>query len=497
MGLNDFIIEGRLGKGAFATVYKVKRKSDGTVYAMKKVSIKKMSKKEVSDALNEIRLLASVRHPHVVGFLEAFLEGEDYLCIIMEFCAFGDLSAKIERYRKRRSYIDERVIWVYLIQMSEAMKCLHERNIMHRDLKNANVFLAEDGSVKIGDMNVSKVMKEGMLKTQIGTPYYMSPEIWRNQAYDDRSDIWSLGCMIYELAALRPPFLGDSFPELKRNVLAGRYTPIPHVYSSELASVIGSMVNLNPRNRPTAEELLANPSVEKRKGLVRNLVPEDIDEQQIDMLETIKVPNRLSAVNLQSALPKPCYPDERPNSPRAWPVLAEDRDKRMTEVKLSTELGGSNSSSSNSSKVRRSSLDNLSDKVRRTSLDNDRRRGSLVKEIGEPNKVKVKERRPSVKEIIQEKLGLVSNESKVVPTNENDVKQKRGSISKILNAAASEVKKEELINNLNKQKKNELSPNNNAERRRRSIEDIYGKPQSRRGSIEEKVNRRPSIGKMF
>merc|ERR1711976_855799 len=113
------------------------------------------------------------------------------------------------------------------------------------------------------------------------------------------------------------------------------------------------------------------------------------------------------------------------------------------------------------------------------------------------NKVKAKERRPSVKEIIQEKLGLVSNESKVVPTNENDVKQKRGSISKILNAAASEVKKEELINNLNKQKKNELSPNNNAERRRRSIEDIYGKPQSRRGSIEEKVNSRPSIGKMF
>merc|ERR1712196_40149 len=97
---------------------------------------------------------------------------------------------------------------------------------------------------------------------------------------------------------------------------------------------------------------------------------------------------------------------------------------------------------------------------------------------------KVKERRPSVKEIIQEKLGLVSNEK--------DVKQKRGSISKILNAAASEVKKEELINNLNKQKKNELSPNNNAERRRRSIEDIYGKPQSRRGSIEEKANRRPS-----
>jgi len=494
MGLEDFVVEGRLGKGAFATVYKVKRKTDGTVYAMKKVSIKKMSKKEVSDALNEIRLLASVRHPHIVGFLEAFLEGEDYLCIIMEFCAFGDLSAKIERYRKRRSYIDERVIWVYLIQMLEAMKCLHERNIMHRDLKNANVFLAEDGSVKIGDMNVSKVMKEGMLKTQIGTPYYMSPEIWRNRPYDDRSDIWSLGCMIYELAALRPPFLGDSFPELKRNVLAGRYTPIPHVYSSDLANIIASMVNLDASKRPNAETLLADPQVEKRKGLVRNLVPEDIEDQQVEMISTIKVPSRISAINLQSALPKPCYPDERPNSPRSWPVLADEREKRMTEIKLSTELNGSNasnSSSSNSSKVRRSSLEELKKDV-------------LVKQVGEPQIHKVKERRPSVKEIIQEKLGLVSNENKVVPTNDrNEIrrgsveKQKRGSISKILNAAASEVKKEERIRN----QKSDLSPNNNAERRRRSIEDIYGKgsaPGSRRGSVEEiKGNRRPSIGKML
>lgn len=505
MGLESFTVEGRLGKGAFATVYKVKRKSDNAVYAMKKVSIKKMSKKEVADALNEIRLLASVRHPHIVGFLEAFLEGEDYLCIIMEFCAFGDLSAKIERYRKRRSYIDERVIWVYLIQMLEAMKCLHERNIMHRDLKNANVFLAEDGSVKIGDMNVSKVMKEGMLKTQIGTPYYMSPEIWRNQQYDDRSDIWSLGCMIYELAALRPPFLGDSFPELKRNVLAGRYTPIPHVYSSELATVIASMVNLSATSRPNAEELLANPQVEKRKGLVRNLVPEDIDNQQVEMLNTIKVPSRMSAVNLQAALPKPCYADERPNSPRSWPVLVEEREKRMTEIKLSTELSGSDARSVNSTSE---STSTSNSKGRRASTE-EARRGSLVSGggskyvVGEPNKVQVKSRRPSVKEIIQEKLGLASNENKIVPTNNSSnearrgsvEKQKRGSISKILNAAASEVKQEELVS---KMKKNELSPNN-AGVRRKSIEDIYGnpKPSSRRGSVEEKANRRPSIGKMF
>lgn len=484
MGLEDFVVEGRLGKGAFATVYKVKRKACGTVYAMKKVAIKKMSKKEVDDALNEVRLLASVRHPHIVGYNEAFVEGDDYLCIIMEFCAFGDLSAKIDRYKKRRTYIDERVIWVYLIQMLEAMKCLSNRNIMHRDLKNANVFLAQDGSVKIGDMNVSKLKKEGMLKTQIGTPYYMSPEIWRNQPYDDRSDIWSLGCMIYELCALRPPFLGDSFPELKRNVLSGRYQPIPHVYSVELGRVIAQMLSLEAAKRPNAMELLDNPQVEKRKGLVKDLVPEDINDQQVDMIETIKAPSRANVKNLQNALPAPCYPDERPNSPRAWPFQAKDREKKMTEIKLSTELTGSNNSSNSTASERRRSIENVS-------VTKPQRRGStegiLKRSDDKPVQAK-RERRPSVKEMIQEKLGLGSNnENKVLPVgNEGrrgsvETGVRRGSISKILNAAASEVKKEEL-------KKSDLSPNNGG-RRRGSTESAYANPVPK--------SRRPSIGKIF
>ena len=130
----------------------------------------------------------------------------------MEYCGCGDLAQKVERYKRRRQYMDEDVIWRYLIQCLKALEHLHEKNICHRDIKVANCFLAEDGSVKVGDMNVSKRLKRGLLQTQIGTPYYMSPEIWNNRPYDATSDIWSLGCMIYELCALRPPFMGDSFP---------------------------------------------------------------------------------------------------------------------------------------------------------------------------------------------------------------------------------------------------------------------------------------------
>ena len=124
--------------------------------------------------------------------------------------------------------MDERVVWSHLIQMAEGLNCLHEQAIVHRDLKAANIFLAEDGSVKIGDLNVSKRMKQGnLLRTQIGTPYYMSPEVWLNKPYGMSSDIWALGCLVYELCALRPPFVGNTFAQLKQGVLVGKYPAVP------------------------------------------------------------------------------------------------------------------------------------------------------------------------------------------------------------------------------------------------------------------------------
>ena len=198
MSFKDFRVVETLGKGSFASVYKVMldigyindynavifflfyffkkviRKSDNKVYALKRVKINKMSKKEISDALNEIRFMASIRQKNIVGFLDAFLENsETELCIVMEYCGCGDLAQKVERYKRRRQYIDEDVIWRYLIQCLKALHCLHERGVCHRDIKVANTFISEDGSIKIGDMNVSKRLKNGHLQTQIGTPYYM------------------------------------------------------------------------------------------------------------------------------------------------------------------------------------------------------------------------------------------------------------------------------------------------------------------------------------
>jgi NIMA (never in mitosis gene a)-related kinase len=110
--------------------------------------------------------------------------------------------------------------------MIKGIKALHDKRILHRDLKSANIFTYSDGTVKIGDLNVSKIMKEQLSYTQTGTPYYASPEVWRDKPYDFKSDIWSLGVIIYEVAMLVVPFKAETIEDLYKKVCRGIFVPI-------------------------------------------------------------------------------------------------------------------------------------------------------------------------------------------------------------------------------------------------------------------------------
>ena len=125
----------------------------------------------------------------------------------------------------------EKKIWYILIQVIRGLKALHDMKILHRDMKSANVFLYKDMTSKLGDLNVSKVSKKGLSYTQTGTPYYASPEVWRDMPYDHKSDIWSLGCVIYEMCALMPPFRADDMQGLYKQVTKGKFPRIPNHYS--------------------------------------------------------------------------------------------------------------------------------------------------------------------------------------------------------------------------------------------------------------------------
>ena len=132
-----------------------------------------------------------------------------------------------------------------------ALKILHARGIMHRDLKAANIFRI-NGTFKLGDLNVSKIMQNSLAYTQTGTPYYASPEVWRDEPYDTKSDIWSFGCILYEMATLNPPFQGNDMDQLFKNIQNKQITPISKIYSQNLWNFIELCLKKSPLHRPTA-----------------------------------------------------------------------------------------------------------------------------------------------------------------------------------------------------------------------------------------------------
>ena len=256
--MNDFKIEKVLGKGSFGSVYLVRRIEDNKIYALKSVILEKLNKKEQQNSVNEVRILASVNHPNVIGYKEAFWDdSQNTLNIVMEYADDGDLQTKIAKMRKEGGMFQENLIWSYSIQMIEGLKALHDKKIMHRDLKSANIFLVNDKhQCKLGDMNVSKVIKEKELLTQTGTPYYASPEVWRDEPYSYKSDLWSIGCVIYELCALRPPFKGKDLDELFLNVCKGKVERISHVYSDDLWKMILMLLQVDVKKRCDCDKFL-------------------------------------------------------------------------------------------------------------------------------------------------------------------------------------------------------------------------------------------------
>ena len=179
--------------------------------------------------------MASLECPSIVAYKEAFFDDTiNVLCIVMEYADAGDLSHLVATHKKTHAPIAETEIWKVIASMLTGLDALHSRGIMHRDLKSANIFKTSEG-YKLGDLNVSKVVGGNLAYTQTGTPYYASPEVWRDEPYDAKSDVWSLGCIAFEMATLRPPFDGKSMEDLYRNVQNKPIPTVPSSYSRELA----------------------------------------------------------------------------------------------------------------------------------------------------------------------------------------------------------------------------------------------------------------------
>ncbi|KOO30842.1 protein kinase domain containing protein [Chrysochromulina tobinii] len=314
--INGFQLLKFLGKGTFGAVYQARREADSKIYAIKKVDTRRMTAKERAEAVNEIRVLASVAGEHVITFYEAFV-ADDVLYIVTEYAGNGDLLGFLKN-KKRAGHLPEATVWSFFIQMLLGTKTMHENNILHRDLKAANVFLCSNTFLKLGDLGVAKVLKhdQALASTQVGTPYYVAPEVWRNKPYNSKCDVWSLGCLLYELCTFRPPFEAESMEGLARKVMKGKYEQIPSFYSQALRTTLAKLLVIEPKQRASVEELLASDEIRSRLNSITDAVSAQSDHhtsEPVNIVSTIAVPRRFN--DLTKNLPPSRY-DTKDVSPK-------------------------------------------------------------------------------------------------------------------------------------------------------------------------------------
>ena len=335
--------------------YRVRRLSDDKVYALKETNVRNLSQQERQEAVNEIRLLASVQQNAAIsGFHEAFIDG-NRLCIVMEYAPFGDLSRALRKRQAQRKLLPEDLIWSYFIQIARGLQALHAQKILHRDVKTANVLRMSGEIVKLGDLGVAKLMKGAMTNTQIGTPHYMPPEVWRNRPYTFNSDVWALGCVLFEMCTFAVPFEARSMEELRFKVMKGKFPALPAVYSSDMQKMVRWLMIAEPSQRPDVDAVLDHPSVRRRAHLAPEpepLVPEDNARVSEELrgaprgaggaadqpgsavtLGTIKVPKNLKM--LKKRLPAPSYPSDHEKAAKERAAAAEraEKEQRLAQAR--------------------------------------------------------------------------------------------------------------------------------------------------------------------
>eukprot|EP00927_Polykrikos_kofoidii_P078957 TRINITY_DN75759_c0_g1_i1.p1 TRINITY_DN75759_c0_g1~~TRINITY_DN75759_c0_g1_i1.p1 ORF type:complete len:336 (-),score=51.90 TRINITY_DN75759_c0_g1_i1:116-1123(-) len=245
-----------IGQGSYGKATLV-QDQEGKMYVMKTIDMSAMDKKQRRDAINEVRVLSFLRHPYIVSYRESFSE-HTTLAIVMDYADGGDLYQRIGQTRKAGHSLVERQILRWFTEAALALKYMHDKHVLHRDLKSQNLFLTSSDRLRVGDFGISKVLANtaAFARTAIGTPYYLSPEICQEKPYSFGSDIWALGCVLYEMAALKVPFDAQHLQALVQKIVRGPMPQIPSAYTAELRQLCWDLLHRDQTQRPTATDII-------------------------------------------------------------------------------------------------------------------------------------------------------------------------------------------------------------------------------------------------
>lgn len=260
---DELIFKEVIGEGAYGRALLCKSKRNGELVVIKEIALSNLTAQEQKDAYKEVKILSTLHHPNIISYKGSFV-ADNILNIVMEYADNGDLFGQIQNANGQHFKEDQILDW--FVQICLALKHIHDRKILHRDIKCQNVFLTKNGVVKMGDFGIAKVLDHTtqLSKTAIGTPYYLSPEICQGKNYNQKSDIWSLGCVLYEICTLQHAFDSNCMNGLIMKILRSKHSPIPSFYSPDLRNLVDVLLQKDPKKRPRIHQILNYDFIRKR-----------------------------------------------------------------------------------------------------------------------------------------------------------------------------------------------------------------------------------------